>query len=243
MDPLNPPQPTTQPVATPTVTPPTLAQPVQTPNTPKKKSKLGLLISLLIILFLLCISGAAGYTIYKNLNSNKGPVETACTLETMVCPDGSSVGRSGPNCEFTPCPTPAPDPTENWKTYKGDGFSFRYPNDFAYEKCPQGFGSSQLCTDEQDQSSEPLFYYVYVSKEITRPTQYNFTTEIINGQSVYKTTEVPSRSGALSVYYKKNDSSYISISLTPYDKDKPFLSQDKFYSLFDQILFTFKFTE
>ncbi len=30
----------------------------------------------------------------------------ACTLEAKLCPDGSSVGRTGPNCEFAPCPTP-----------------------------------------------------------------------------------------------------------------------------------------
>jgi len=29
---------------------------------------------------------------------------TACTLEAKICPDGSSVGRTGPNCEFAPCP-------------------------------------------------------------------------------------------------------------------------------------------
>jgi len=29
---------------------------------------------------------------------------TACTLEALVCPDGSAVGRIGPNCEFAPCP-------------------------------------------------------------------------------------------------------------------------------------------
>jgi len=28
----------------------------------------------------------------------------ACTQEAMVCPDGSYVGRTGPNCEFEPCP-------------------------------------------------------------------------------------------------------------------------------------------
>ncbi|CAB9509375.1 NAD 5'-nucleotidase [Seminavis robusta] len=28
----------------------------------------------------------------------------ACTLELMTCPDGSSVGRTGPDCEFEPCP-------------------------------------------------------------------------------------------------------------------------------------------
>ncbi len=28
----------------------------------------------------------------------------ACTQEAKVCPDGSSVGRSGPNCDFAQCP-------------------------------------------------------------------------------------------------------------------------------------------
>ena len=32
-----------------------------------------------------------------------GPV--ACTLEAKICPDGTAVGRTGPNCEFAPCPT------------------------------------------------------------------------------------------------------------------------------------------
>lgn len=43
-------------------------------------------------------------------------VRTACTMEAKVCPDGSAVGRTGPNCEFAPCPgspgpQPAPAPT------------------------------------------------------------------------------------------------------------------------------------
>jgi|GEM_PF-3190158 len=28
----------------------------------------------------------------------------ACTMEAKECPDGSAVGRTGPNCEFTLCP-------------------------------------------------------------------------------------------------------------------------------------------
>jgi len=45
------------------------------------------------------------------------PKPVACTMEAKICPDGSSVSRSGPNCEFARCPdgttpviqTPAPD--------------------------------------------------------------------------------------------------------------------------------------
>ena len=28
----------------------------------------------------------------------------ACTADAKICPDGSGVGRVGPNCEFAPCP-------------------------------------------------------------------------------------------------------------------------------------------
>jgi len=30
--------------------------------------------------------------------------EVVCTMEAKICPDGSSVGRIGPNCEFAKCP-------------------------------------------------------------------------------------------------------------------------------------------
>jgi hypothetical protein len=38
-----------------------------------------------------------------------------CTMDAKMCPDGSYVGRQGPNCEFAACPGPgamAPAPSE-----------------------------------------------------------------------------------------------------------------------------------
>ncbi len=32
-----------------------------------------------------------------------------CTLDAKLCPDGSYVGRTGPKCEFAPCPTVTPN--------------------------------------------------------------------------------------------------------------------------------------
>jgi hypothetical protein len=41
-----------------------------------------------------------------------------CTQEAKLCPDGSAVGRTGPNCEFTACPTSAATSTK-LTTYLG----------------------------------------------------------------------------------------------------------------------------
>lgn len=36
--------------------------------------------------------------------SKNRPEVIACTMEAKICPDGSAVGRTGPKCEFSPCP-------------------------------------------------------------------------------------------------------------------------------------------
>ncbi|HOX97514.1 MAG TPA: hypothetical protein PL066_04165 [bacterium] len=33
---------------------------------------------------------------------NEAPI--ACTMDAKICPDGSAVGRTAPDCEFAPCP-------------------------------------------------------------------------------------------------------------------------------------------
>lgn len=38
------------------------------------------------------------------IDDNKNNNLVACTLEAKICPDGTAVGRSGPNCEFQACP-------------------------------------------------------------------------------------------------------------------------------------------
>ena len=44
-------------------------------------------------------TGNYGLVVKSDVNN---PV--ACTMEAKLCPDGSSVGRQGPNCEFSACP-------------------------------------------------------------------------------------------------------------------------------------------
>ncbi len=44
------------------------------------------------------------------------PEPVFCTQEAKQCPDGSYVGRTGPNCEFTACPQAStPQANQDWK--------------------------------------------------------------------------------------------------------------------------------
>ncbi|MCK9352482.1 MAG: Hint domain-containing protein [Candidatus Pacebacteria bacterium] len=55
-------------------------------------------------IFILGILLGVGATYAYLTVSPAGPEGgVACTMEAKICPDGSSVGRTGPNCEFTPC--------------------------------------------------------------------------------------------------------------------------------------------
>ena len=78
----------------------------------------------LVVLVLVTVGGTSYYLMSKNK-------QVACTLEAMVCPDGSSVGRTGPKCEFAACPPPK-DETADWKIYKNEeyGYEIKYPTNY-----------------------------------------------------------------------------------------------------------------
>ncbi len=89
-----------------------------------------ILIFLLVGILILAATGGAFY-----LGRQTSPKIKACTMDAKVCSDGSSVGRTGPNCEFAPCPSPLPtssDETNNWKIYMNSKnlYSFKYPSNF-----------------------------------------------------------------------------------------------------------------
>lgn len=78
----------------------------------------------LIILAVTVIGGAGYYLI------NEQPSEpTTCSTETKVCPDGSLVGRTGPNCEFAACPEKEDEIITNLKTYTNNKYNYQisYP--------------------------------------------------------------------------------------------------------------------
>jgi hypothetical protein len=60
---------------------------------------------------IILVLGIAGFVYRNALEHPAGQVatttpQTACTQEAKMCPDGSAVGRTGPNCEFAKCALP-----------------------------------------------------------------------------------------------------------------------------------------
>jgi hypothetical protein len=70
---------------------------------------------IVIALIILVLAGAIGGGYY--LINKQSQKQTACTMEAKICPDGSSVGRTGPNCEFADCPEIEVNEAVNPKNY------------------------------------------------------------------------------------------------------------------------------
>jgi hypothetical protein len=64
---------------------------------------------LLFFVVLIVLLGIGSF-LYRNVleqpTTGTNNSVTACTLEAKMCPDGSSVGRSGPTCAFAACAAP-----------------------------------------------------------------------------------------------------------------------------------------
>ena len=81
----------------------------ETPPLPVKKSSSILMIAVALML-ISAVSVGAYFLIPKYFGAGTTP--QACTMEAKICPDGSAVGRIGPNCEFEACPIFIPISTE-----------------------------------------------------------------------------------------------------------------------------------
>ncbi len=91
--------------------------------------------TLLISILLAAIILAGGWYVLVGQKLDTGKLEdgglTACPQDVKLCPDGSTVARTGPNCEFAECQTLSVGQTDvsDWKTYRNEeyGFEFKYP--------------------------------------------------------------------------------------------------------------------
>lgn len=82
----------------------------------------------IIVLLIVIVGGVVAWKLYFTKQKKLPTNPVACTMEAKLCPDGSTVGRTGPNCEFATCPTPI-QTNPNWLTFADttQGISFKYP--------------------------------------------------------------------------------------------------------------------
>lgn len=131
-----------------------------------------IIISIIIVIALLAAEAAAFYYVYHQpptTNSNF-PQQTACTLEAKLCPDGSYVGRTGPHCEFSPCPGPisVPAPIPQPTPIPGPvGKDCSGPSD---TRCGPGYQCIQRCGPPVVmENSPPPGYYCETNAQAKLP--------------------------------------------------------------------------
>lgn len=85
-------------------------------------------IKILIAVMIMIIAGIVSYAVFSQSEKVLNPEPIACTMEAKMCPDGSYVGRTGPLCEFAPCPV---DPAVGWENASSisANIDFKYPKD------------------------------------------------------------------------------------------------------------------
>ena len=102
--------------------------------------------------------------------------QIACTMEAKICPDGSAVGRTGPNCEFEACPEASCNYDDTTKNYIGKSldecsrirFSCTEGKEYFSDECGCGCKPSEGkikvtdCTLEQKQTNACTKEYVPV---------------------------------------------------------------------------------
>lgn len=230
-------------------------------------------ISLVVSILFLLLGGAGGFYLadHKELLSFLNfQTEKGCTLEAKICPDGTSVGRSGPNCEFAACPTLPPDPTANWKSYSDNvlAATFKYPpnwtlvsgreidkilhiwevsvidRQYTDPQCLTGdCPSFGINIDEKDNSAH-LSLETIIKNDFK---QSSITVEDISSNGITYKKVLGAPGGAhFYLYTNLNDKTYI---LHPYsgidgvrdDENNPKTKAD--LKIFDQILSTFKFID
>ena len=87
------------------------------------------IVIILILLTILAYLGIQKWYPTSSTPTNNDTGAVACTEEAKICPDGTAVGRQGPNCEFAACPT-ATTPIQSGRKVFADtanNLTFQYP--------------------------------------------------------------------------------------------------------------------
>lgn len=154
-----------------------------------------------VILF---VVGIASF-LYRNTVERPGvALEGACTMEAKICPDGTSVGREGPSCEFSACLPPNVE-------IPSAGVSFVIPEGYAADENAYGANTELLAAFTKPSLSEAVRHTIVVyqypipagktaDEVILARTRYQpadeaaedfarFSTKSVNGK-VFRTTTI-----------------------------------------------------
>ena len=161
---------------------------------------IGFLLVGLGVYYLGSMNSGVKRNISKDTSNNEDSI--ACTLEAKECPDGSYVGRIGPNCEFEKCPDDSEtEAVQNeWVSYADQdlGISFSHPSSWEVNKDtnnPDFKGAPHINIRVQD----VLFFQSYhdrinsddyYGQEPERIMQQNTHGPIIVGGKEYELTKV-----------------------------------------------------
>jgi hypothetical protein len=97
--------------------------------------------NLLGIFAIAVIVALVGFAVSRKTTLEDTPIipnePVVCTMDAKICPDGSAVGRTGPSCEFAPCPMatstplPLPSSTGSWNLFQSptSSVTFTYPKE------------------------------------------------------------------------------------------------------------------
>ena len=110
------------------------------------KEKLSHIIAVALLLIAVQVIVLAEYFGVSNRTRESIQNGNVCTQEAKICPDGSTVSRTGPNCEFAECAQGSPSTrsinsgqagsgqldVSSWKTYHNEeyGFEVKYPGEW-----------------------------------------------------------------------------------------------------------------
>ena len=224
----------------------------------KPKSKKSLTAIIGFVIFLLLAGGAAAGYVYKDeiIKIVSKPKEVACTMEAKVCPDGSSVGRTGPKCEFAPCPTVSPQDklkgeTANWKTYANTvyGFSIKFPSSETISKCG-GEPTNKIEISEPADGTEESCIFThnsFISLDFLDMSLADLIT--ISKSDGYKGEKTTISGKPAYIYFSHTTDNRKMKNVNIDNSPKGIITISALYEdsnlmkLFDQAVYTFKFTD
>ena len=106
----------------------------------------------------------------------------ACTEEAKICPDGSAVGRTGPNCSFAECPPPNAELTVGSTT-----LDFVLPA--GYQKATNASGSSLVAEyDQPGTTGSVIKIYEYAIPAGQGPSQVMLSNTTFDPSGLHATS-------------------------------------------------------